>query len=62
MYVNNFNRNNILTVIIRNRIFRFLHIFIGFMQIYEDEKCGRFIHHRVPKKTFIFYILAYFGH
>jgi len=31
------------------------------MQFYEDEKYGRFIHHRVRREKIILHIEAYFG-
>lgn len=40
----------------RERIFRFLNIFIEFLQLNEDEKCRQFIHHRDRRKKFILHI------
>jgi hypothetical protein len=39
-------------------MFRFLHIFIVFVQSYEDENCGRFVHHILDIRE----CLAYFSY
>jgi len=52
----------IIFIIYKEQIFRFLHIFIGFIQDYKDEKCGQFIHHRVHRKKCILHIKSYFVH
>lgn len=38
-------------IIIKERIFRFLHILTGFIRLYEDKKCGQFIHDRIRRKN-----------
>lgn len=39
-------------------MFKFLHIFIGFMNFNESQKCGQFFDHRIPWKILtILYIL-----
>lgn len=48
-------------IIIKERSFRFLLIFIDFMQLNEDEN-WRFIHYKVYSETFIMHIKTYFGY